>query len=168
MSLQLNFSDQLLLMDLSNYDEVSLLSHVKACHSIVDHLPSHFDICRAKEGEEKKSDKESNQKTKNLKINNDRNSDSEHSAADSELGTASSISVQLSPAAIDSVRCACLSSARTAIVQAVQRVSVSVQSLVDLFFCESKNSKWIGEFLVFSSISSSSGIHPHRLYRVFP
>jgi hypothetical protein len=142
MSLQLNFSDQLLLLDLSHYDEVSLLSHVKACHSIVDHLPSHFDITRTKEGEDKKRDKEQNPKTKTLKISN---SDSELSAADSYSGAASSISVQLSPAAIDAVRCACLSSARIAIVQAVQRVNLSVQSLVDLFFCEGKNSRWIGK-----------------------
>ena len=44
MSLQLNFSDQLVLIDLSGYDEASLLSHVKACHTIADQLPSHFDI----------------------------------------------------------------------------------------------------------------------------
>jgi hypothetical protein len=156
MSLQLNFSDQLLLLDLSYYDEVSLLSHVKACHSIVDHLPSHFDITRTKEGEDKKRDKEQNPKTKTLKISNDKNSDSELSAADTDSAAASSISVQLSPAAIDAVRCACLSSARIAIVQAVQRVNLSVQSLVDLFFCEGKNSRWIGESSRFDSFSSDS------------
>ena len=121
MSLQLNFSDQLQMMDLRGYDEASLLSHIKACHTIVDQLPSHFDINRAKEGDEKDSDRQS--------------------SSDSPFF----LRIELSAAATDSVRCACLSSARLAVVQAVQRVALSVQGLLDLFFCEKQKTGWIGE-----------------------
>lgn len=131
MSLQLNFSDQLVLIDLSGYDEASLLSHVKACHTIADQLPSHFDISLKDE---------ENTALRGQRVDRDDCSDTD---ADSEKSKSPTF-IKLSPAVIDSVRCACFSSARHGVVQAVQRMSYSVQGLIDLLFLESQSSSWIG------------------------
>ena len=149
MSLQLNFSDQLVLIDLREYDEASLLTHVKACHTIADQLPSHFDISLK---EEEKTTPRAN------KIYQDNSSDTD---GDSVLSRGPTF-IMLSPAVIDSVRCACYYSAKLGVVQAVQRMSYSVQGLIDLLFLESKGSTWIGSSLavhilcVWISLRSSS------------
>ena len=175
MSLQLNFSDQLVLIDLSEYDEAALLSHVKACHSIVDQLPSHFDISRREEegdsprsqrASERISGRNSGRRVRNSERSSDRQESTKESTKesakesakesrqDNDSDTDSVMSrtptcIQLSPAATDSVRSACLSSARLAVVQVVQRTRHSVQGLVDLFFVETHNSSWIGPTLMF-------------------
>ena len=146
MSLQLNFSDQLLLVDLSEYDEMSLLSHIKACHVIVDQLPSHFDIKKAQESD-KDGFERMRSNSKCLRNVNDSTITEKPENIPIDVLASSSVSIELSPAAIDSVRCACLSSARTAAVQAVHRVQQgSVTDLLDLFFVEGRTSMWIGEW----------------------
>lgn len=145
MSLQLNFSDQLLLLDLSEYDETSLLSHIKACHTIVAQLPSHFDIRKTQE-----CDKEGFEgvRTSPKSLRNIHDNSSSEKSKETEVtveGVSSSVSIELSPAATDSVRCACLSSAHMAAIQTVQRVRGSMQDILDLFFVEGRTSKWIGE-----------------------
>jgi hypothetical protein len=193
MSLQLNFSDQLVLIDLGEYDEAALLNHIKACHTIVDQLPSHFDIGRrdddddersvnsqkSRQDNSQKSRQESRQENRHENSQKSRQAisvksrqeisqvirqDSRHendSDADS-LNSRSPAFIKLSPAVVDSVRSACFSSARSAVVQIVQRTQYSVQGLVDLCFIEAHNGSWIGNLIsLLSHLSYLS--HPSHL-----
>ena len=156
MSLQLNFSDQLLLMDLSEYEELALLGHIAACHTIADQLPSHYRINGAGEeiirgrtsckgGVIEGIDRESS-KSRSKRSCDD--SCSEVSDVFTDPASDSSpafTSIELSLAATDSVRCACLSSARMAVVHAVLLASKSVSGLLAMFFREEKCGAWIGD-----------------------
>ena len=156
MSLQLNFSDQLLLMDLSDYDESALLAHIAACHRIADNLPSHYRINGA--GEEvirgktsfrggiiEGNDRESS-KSRSKRICDDNSSEVSDVFIDPASDSSPAFtSITLSPAATDSVRCACLSSARMAVVQVVLIAGKSVSGLLAMFFREEKGSAWIGD-----------------------
>lgn len=139
MSLQLNFSDQLALIDLTEYDEASLLNHIKACHTIVVQLPSHFDISRRDDEKENNSLKsQKSQKSPIVQKTGQRDE------KDSNIDSQSCKSIELSPAVTDSVRSACYSSAKFAVIHTVRRMGYSVQGLVDLLFIESHSSNWIG------------------------
>ena len=133
MSLQLNFSDQLVLIDLTEYDEASLLNHIKACHTIVEQVPSHFDISRRDEERDAASQKSQKFQITGLM-----------KEIDADSSCIPSPFIELSPAVVDSVRSACFLSAKYAVVQTVQRIGYSVQSLVDLLFQEGPGNSWIG------------------------
>ena len=154
--MQLNFSDQLLLIDFSEYDELALLSHINACHTIADQLPSHYRIngdreemgrgrISCKEGViEEKSEEFS--KSRSKRCCDDDGSEFSDTVTDPACDSSSvCTSIELNLAATDSVRCACLSSARMAVGHAVQLASKSVSGLLSMFFKEKKGSAWIGD-----------------------
>ena len=154
--MQLNFSDQLLLIDFSEYDEVALLSHINACHTIADQLPSHNRIngdreemvrgrISCKEGAKEEKSKEFGESRSKRNCDNDGSEFTDAVADRASDSTSVCTSIELNLAATDSVRCACLSSARMAVVHAVQLAGKSVSGLLSMFFKEKKGSAWIGD-----------------------
>ena len=165
MSILLNFSDQLVSIDLSEYEEQSLISHIRACHKIADELPSEIEVERPSHiqtaynmyifGHSSNASASSGtgsgsvSKTTSPQTSNKNISGKPTAAIATESGgnsgcnTVPPISIQLPAAVVDSVESACLTSARSAVVCAVQRLSASSIDLFDLLFQE-KQLGWIG------------------------
>ena len=146
--MQLNFSDQLLLMDFGEYDEVALLSHINACHTIADQLPSHYRINGDREEmvRGRISCKEEFSESRSKRNCDNDCSDFSNAVADRASDSATvCTSIELNLAATDSVRCACLSSARMAVVHAVRLAGKSVSGILSMFFKEKNGSAWIGD-----------------------
>jgi hypothetical protein len=165
MSILLNFSDQLVSIDLSEYDEQSLINHIRACHKIADELPSEIEVERPSHVQTaynmyifghssnvsagSGTGSGSASKTTSPQTSNKNISGKQTAANTPEIGGNSGssavrpISIELPAAVIDSVESACLTSARSAVVCAVQRLSASSIDLFDLLFQE-KQLGWIG------------------------
>jgi hypothetical protein len=155
MSLLLNFADQLVLIDLSEYDEQSLIGHIKACHTIVDILPSDIEVARPTpppvvspmyphKSQDNDGDDDNGEDGDGKDARHGRQGAAYQSdRSNNYSGSSDVISMRLPPAVIDAVESACLTGARSAAVLAVRRFSYSMQDLIDMLVQE-KQMGWIG------------------------